>query len=400
MPMLDNGPALPGSCSDTRRRTPTMKQEDIQKAIVEGPELAVGISVDTCIYERHGLHLEGGLLLRLEQFRESPSSFLVSDVVQREVLKHLELRTLAVKNALAKAIKDAGYHWQATPEARSKALEDLVGSGSSKDWARARLDGFFERCGAKVVLADDEVKVGAVMTRYFASSPPFEASGDKKSEFPDAVALMSLEGWARKNSKPTVVVSADKGWKEFADSSPYLYCAETLEDALELFQRRDATRAELVRHVGALLEQDSSDVLERLRSQLTNTTWWPEASSYFENDIELEVQVESVAFAGETAGHSMRAVDYRWDELTVVADFVAELEVDADIGFSYDGTSMGGCSVSRQMTIEFEALITFDKPSGEELAVLEAELVRRNHDIDLGDVAPDESEGDPDHERY
>lgn len=377
-----------------------MKQKEAQKLIIEGRELAVAISVDTCIYDRLGLHLEGGLLLRLEQFRGTASMFLVSDVVRRELLKHMEQKALAAGNALRAAVKSAAEHWQAVASTQAEALDSLLRGTLAKDIAKSRLEGFLARCGATMVVADHELKIGPVIDRYFASGPPFDPAGAKKNEFPDAFALMSLENWAQRSSTPIVVVSTDRGWVDFADKSPWLCCIDSLEVALAMFQRRDSTRATLVQRVGDLLEQDSSEVREMFVNRLADVTWWPEASSYFDNDIDLHVQVKSVAFAGDTAGDSMRAVDYRNDELTVVADLVAELEVDADIGFSYDGTSMGGCSISVERTIELEALITFASPASGELDVSEVELVRRNQSIDLGDVVPDESERDPDHERY
>jgi hypothetical protein len=82
-------------------------------------------------------------------------------------------------------------------------------------FAQRRLDQFYESCDA-TVLPVDSVTSREVLERYFNQEPPFAATGDKKQEFPDAYALMSVEKWAEENDFKVLVVSHDKGWKESA----------------------------------------------------------------------------------------------------------------------------------------------------------------------------------------
>src|SRR5690349_13195938 len=98
-----------------------MKKEDIERSIIEGPQLAVALSLDTCIYERDGYRLEGGRLKHLEQFREFPSTFLMSDVVKREVLTHMVTKTIAARDALRRSMAEVGDHWRADEGEQSKA---------------------------------------------------------------------------------------------------------------------------------------------------------------------------------------------------------------------------------------------------------------------------------------
>jgi hypothetical protein len=41
----------------------------------------------------------------------------------------------------------------------------------------------------------------------------------KKSEFPDALALLSLERWATQNKSLVLLVSADGDWKKLVEQS-------------------------------------------------------------------------------------------------------------------------------------------------------------------------------------
>jgi hypothetical protein len=59
-----------------------------------------------------------------------------------------------------------------------------------------------------VILDYSEIEIRSIFDDYFACKPPFEDSGDKKAEFPDAVIVASV-----KNSVPEdgmSVVSNDK----------------------------------------------------------------------------------------------------------------------------------------------------------------------------------------------
>jgi hypothetical protein len=70
---------------------------------------------------------------------------------------------------------------------------------------------------------------------YFLNSPPFENTKDKKNEFPDAIALLSLESWAIANKTKVVVVSNDAGWERYCNQSSHLLFLNDLDDALSKF---------------------------------------------------------------------------------------------------------------------------------------------------------------------
>ena len=75
------------------------------------------------------------------------------------------------------------------------------------------------------------------MNRYFSGATPFAIVGKKKAEFPDAIALMSLEQWAKIHGKKMLVISNDADWQSFADASDYLFCLKETPKALDHFNR-------------------------------------------------------------------------------------------------------------------------------------------------------------------
>lgn len=101
--------------------------------------------------------------------------------------------------------------------------------------AKEKLKKFYKRINGRVI-ASSRVKTSDLMRMYFFTEATFETSNEIKHEFPDAIALLTLESWAVGNDKTTVLVSKDKGWHAFAKSSSYLHVVEELPDALALFQ--------------------------------------------------------------------------------------------------------------------------------------------------------------------
>ncbi|MBY0412473.1 MAG: PIN domain-containing protein [Burkholderiaceae bacterium] len=377
-----------------------MKKTDIERHILEGPTLKVAISVDTCIYQQHGFRLESGQLRHLEQFSGTPGVVVMSDVVQHEVLAHMVTEAVKAKSKLKGALEDVRDHWPTAAGAPTPS--DILGTETAEVLTAGRLDAFLRRCGGEVINASGRVDIADLMKRYFQPSLPFERSGDKKHEFPDAVALITLESWAEEHNKPILLVSNDRGWQAFAEASNRLSCVADLDEALELFQKRDATRIQLVDHVTALLEAEAEswDGLRELASLLNSTMWVEDASAMFDYDLDLQVDVTEVKFVDDPVLGSLRAIDYSNGALTAIGKFEATASVEATFDFVMDGVDLGGCVVSEHKTVNFEALITFEEPGGDELKAVDIELVRRMHKLDFGHVEPDYSDDDPMFEKY
>lgn len=86
-------------------------------------------------------------------------------------------------------------------------------------------------------MAEDHVRVGELTARYFSSLPPFSGTGKKKAEFPDAIALLSLEDWARSQKTRLMVISRDDDWQAFAARSKHLVWLLDVPEALDHFNR-------------------------------------------------------------------------------------------------------------------------------------------------------------------
>jgi predicted nucleic acid-binding protein len=70
------------------------------------------ITLDTSIFDAQGLRLESGLLKQLEQFRDSSTRLIVSEVVREETLSHLIEKARDAQKEIEKSLKQAKEHWR------------------------------------------------------------------------------------------------------------------------------------------------------------------------------------------------------------------------------------------------------------------------------------------------
>ena len=211
------------------------KQQEIDEITCD----YAAFTVDTCIFDTNGLLLDRGLLRQLHQFQESPIDLLMCDIVHSELENHLKQKALDAKTKVSTALKAANPHLGIDDTSLAKAQE-LLSSQLDHEIAKKRLLEFVSSCGAKIVKASDHIGVEELTDLYFSVKPPFEQTGDKKSEFPDAIALLTLEAWAIKNNKKILAVSSDRGWKAFAEQSQWIDASDDLAKSIAVFQSKNA----------------------------------------------------------------------------------------------------------------------------------------------------------------
>jgi hypothetical protein len=139
--------------------------------------------------------------------------------------------------------------------------------GSSAELGQRRLSEFYANSGA-VVVSSSNVGMARLVDMYFAARPPFESSGKKKTEFPDAIALLTIEEWARERDGKVLIVSNDSGWRNFCAASERLFMADGLGEALAHFQPHNLA-ATLIRQLQAkIVENAGGDFSERITAEI------------------------------------------------------------------------------------------------------------------------------------
>ncbi|MER9387798.1 PIN domain-containing protein [Mesorhizobium sp. M0435] len=174
-----------------------------------------GISLDTTAFDRYQCNLQAPALLGLAQFLGSKTQFILSDVVAGEIKSHVARDAANAKQELLSALREVRHRWRRPVD--SKAIEVALGlEQPTQDFAEDYFDVFAGVTKPDLISADGRVTHAEILRRYFAPEPPFSTKDRKKSEFPDALALLSLESWAADNKTLVLVVSRDGDWQTFA----------------------------------------------------------------------------------------------------------------------------------------------------------------------------------------
>jgi hypothetical protein len=369
------------------------------------------LSIDTNILYRHGFDFEHGLVGQLARFAGSPTPFLLTDVVRREFLKHVREQTdkthESLSNAARKALKQ-GLIRAGGESAVQACLEQLVDPQAA---ALSQVDRFIAMTAAAPV-EDTMASTKDLMTLYFDGSPPFEAVGDKKAEFPDAVALLALEAWGRSNGK-VLVVSRDAGWAKFAAASDFLDVVGNLGDALATIQQQEEVEATpkailavsdiLTRMADGRLPGLSAQFDDALNTRLQELDLYPEGASTSDVEGELvEVVVdEQELVAQEDGGYAVKLVRLEPGRTVFTVPVRAELTVTASFTFYRwiwnDGHSPRGRQrVMRALSVDDEIMVTLrgrlDEPDA--LEVVDLELANPPSEVDFGEIELDDDELD------
>lgn len=193
-------------------------------------------SIDTSIFERQGCRIESGLFNSLSQFKDSSVQIIVTDLVHQELLKHLSINIKTALDRLHTGLNKGISHLIDIKDDLAIIKASLNDLDKIDIMAENRAKRYYESIGAKMINSSEYLNVSGLLEKYFKAKHPFTESGDKKAEFPDAIALMTLEEWAKKNNRKVIVVSADNGWRDFCKGHDRLLWMSNLKDVITFFQ--------------------------------------------------------------------------------------------------------------------------------------------------------------------
>ena len=221
------------------------------------------IAVDTNIYREYGFRIRSQPLLQLPLVHALGTKWLVPEVWERELFRHMAESSERVTSLR----RDLGKVREWGTAADAELAERLVAAwaNESAETVTQRLLHEHFQAGQPLRLPTAWSAGPKVLEDYFASKAPFEASGVKKSEFPDAFALVTLEEWARKNGTKVLVVSKDQGCLRACEASELLWGYPSLTEALGTLRKADAGRRAVMEEYEQLLAEELANEATELR---------------------------------------------------------------------------------------------------------------------------------------
>jgi hypothetical protein len=375
----------------------------MRSANIRAPMQYDAITLDTTVFDKHGLYLEGGMLAQLSQFKDGFVEFVLSEIVIREVRAHLVNAGEGAREALEKAIKGSVRHafLSASAVAQLSGIFDSALSG--EDAVKSRLHDFQASTGFSIVPATG-ADIKELVRRYFGPVAPFESSKKKKNEFPDAIALLSLEAWALAKGKKILAISEDNGWAEFSKDSEWIDVEKDLAAALQKLQQHTGEAMAFMRSLLADLDAGKSqDLLQQIvdgvADAVSEMDVVAEASSaFFIEASEVILKSEDVRFFHDGEQYAVTIVQIGKGK--IVGKVGVSIAATAEANFSLaiwdsidkEYVSMGSNSAQTEVEFDAAALITIEgdfNADSPEINVSKVELIEGIDSIDFGEVELD-----------
>lgn len=372
---------------------------------MEEIELDFGaITIDNATFKGEGYKFYEGLLAQMRQFKESPVQVLQTDIVHNEAIKHIGQEISKTRSSIEQVLRSANKQLKIKSDVIDNARALLSIDGSEAEIAEARLEKYYEYIGAEKIASEEYADIYKLMEMYFSTEAPFETGKDKKNEFPDAIALLALEGWADENDINVVAVSQDKGWKNYSENSDRITLVSSLAEALEKFQPHNKV-ASIIAHIreDSLLD-DNNHVLEEIEQAIINSIdgydIWVEASSYmhFEWDDTSASYISHKLDNDQEGLVKVRVVSINDEAIVLKVGATVEVEVEASFDFSVrdsidkDYVGMGGnvCTTTESYHTDILLTLTGDfSQDFDDIEVTEIEVLETIGHADFGEVEPD-----------
>lgn len=362
------------------------------------------LTIDANVVYGQSFDFDHGLLGQLRQFAQSEAEFVLSDIVREELRRKMREMARASSDRLKSTVRE-GQDRGVLPTAQNENAEALLQALLQPNVAAdLRLVRFARSTGA--VIVSSETVTGADLSRlYFGALPPFETTGAKKAEFPDAIALLALEGWAKEHGR-ILAVSSDRGWRDYAATSEYIDVVDDLGEALAVFQAQDPAQAAVVtvtemfrRMAVGELQGLSNSLRARLEGVIESAEFTPEATAYQQLEMDLAgVQVHSIDFPPNFAGdYDVTVVRLEDETVVFTLPITADLSVETHFVLNHwdsidrEYIRIDSQDIQSRQTLDLNALITFtgNLQNPDELEIDEVELTGFLPEIDYGEIEPD-----------
>lgn len=224
-------------------------------------------SLDTSVIEAAGFRFKEGPLRHLSGQLPPWMALWMPDIIVREISRH---RLGYVARATQQVISGANDLRRHIGD--SFQMDTVSWMESTRSQAVNVFDDqlqHFLKSHSGIILEPTHPQLSTdIFNMYFQDIPPFGGGKDKKHEFPDAAALLTLEYLAAEKGISIIVVSKDEGWKAYAEKSACIFCLSSLDELTALFLS-DTVEAKAIKlKVIECFEKPSVELNKKIKSTI------------------------------------------------------------------------------------------------------------------------------------
>jgi hypothetical protein len=366
------------------------------------------LTIDTSIFEKNGLKLNKGLLAQLHQFRDNPINLVLSDIVYLELKSHLNKKEKETKSKIESALNDAFDYLNCCIDDIEKIKSLINVDYKVGTISNLILEDFIKKCGIELVKGEAYCEIKYLIDMYFLHQAPFKETGNKKNEFPDAIALLSLQSWAEENNKKLLAVSSDKDWMDFSIHKDHIDVIDDLAKAMDILNKQTNEALDSIIHEIELelSGSQSSRIFESIYSTIENSIDIYEidavsAYNYYIDDEQISLL--DVNILTEKGGKKLKVyiVDSNSDKITISITCEVICNVEATFNFSVwdsidkEDISLGGTTKTVEISHKTDVLINLygNFLDGlQNMDIDEIEVTDSSVSVDIGEISPFDDE--------
>jgi hypothetical protein len=369
---------------------PNLETDAIQTLVDE--DKIIAITLDTNVFDQFKCNLEYRSLTALKQFKDTNVPFLLSEVIIGEVRSHISRDAADVAEKARAGINQFLKAWRIDRD-RAEIAKDLGIDQDADAHAEKLMTAYVEQMGAEIIPVEPGVSVQDLNDRYFAGDPPFSGRKGKKNEFPDAIALLSLEAWAEEKGGFVIAVSKDGDWIDYAEQSKNIITVKELTAGLDLFNRESSVVAAKI--VAKIRDQTTPALFGQIKSGLESLIEDFEivanASTFYEEEIDSSKVINWQI--SDTTNFAVVASDADSVSLAfnveLEAEFVAYFSMSAWDGIDREYVPLGSTRASVTEKSIIPIIATMPKEEDDNPEPIEVEIETTGLTIDFDYVEPD-----------
>lgn len=228
--------------------------------------LVRNIFLDTSVFRTASYNLQAKRFQSLLQLARDRKVFVkITDVTLHEVFSQIRSLLAAAQQEHNQFKKKAYILRSVSDPLANKLVEDLNFVGYEADLVN-QINVFLLEAKVETIFID-EVVPSKIFDQYFLQKPPFSEKALKKSEFPDAFVIESLQLWCKNNQEKIYVVSGDNDFADACKNIRSLIHVPTLDQVIDVVITADKTVSE----VKELIKRQSSIVTTAIEHAMYET---------------------------------------------------------------------------------------------------------------------------------
>jgi hypothetical protein len=373
------------------------------------------VTLDTQVFDSYNFHFNSPAFQTLVTLtQQGKIRLLLTSITLHEIRAHIIEGAKLASEAVKKGVNYLDNTRSKPPEGKErikisqnsdllydfkKKVQELVPNFEQINQELLdKLDTFLKETDFQKIEVD-QVSVVEIFENYFSGNPPF-GEGKKKSEFPDAFALLALKKEAKDRNKIIYAVSGDSDWKKFCSSCEDLFWIGKLDELLKIIIREtDSDEFDVCYELYSDKENEIERYIEDKFSDLDFSIDLSGSSLIEWGSEEIEIEVNSVDIVDSSL---VKIEDSDSDQPSVVFELEAEVNYDANVSYESleyaiydreDSMYYGGEKIetvfTKSIRLNVEVTLTLSRDKDYSLCDADVEDITIDPNNTLGEIVID-----------